>query len=950
MKLHHMGWICLVWSFTFSLMGQEGSLLKNGDFSAVNEKGRPAGWTIPSSEDHVDLIAREGQPAEKVLKVTLGPTQKYQGQILQRFPVQKNHIYRLSGDMKSSADRTGFFQFKLYKNKKEQRRQNLGRSATEWKTYSGDFYVGDADMAEVLLRYYLFPKTEGTTVEFAKISLVDLGEKVYVPPSVETVEVVSTFSSAGVELQLAGDVGEEVGAKFRYREVGQEAWQQGLDPVYIAHLKQFRGSLLNLKESTAYEVGVLISDPEYKDGVALDEKIVTFKTWTSDVPVVKTVHLPAGISNEALTISEKGTAEGWIRYVGHPDGTILDVGKTANQVVKFDDAAYVIFEQVTLRGGASQGIVVSKSNHIRIRHCDIAHWGDPGQIADPVIPNKGLYVDENGKGINWQAGVMIAPGASQVVVEHNFIHAANGTANSWQYGHPLGPQGVIMNNSEGNHVIRYNDIVGSEDHWWNDGIEGMWNNKVKGGPYRDTDIYGNLIAFSNDDGTELDGGQQNVRYFNNWVQWAYCGISCAPNLNGPSYVYRNLFVLGEERNQVNFAFKMGGAKFKNQGMSLLFHNTVYSLNAGLSTGHYGSGSSPVWSRNNAVYAKVAYLKGGAEDYDLDYDLIAPNSFIPGPLGNYENGVWALPEFEDMASGDYRLKAGSPGVDQGILIPGMNDVFAGAAPDMGAYERDGTFHPVPVRPDGLYVVPAFLGFESGASEAGTLTVSLKAPARLGRSWTLVEQSEWLKITPASGSTGGKDQRLDVSIENVPSELGLHRGSFTLRTSDGYFRTVPVQVLVRPEHPVRLVLEAEDAEVVGNRYQEFADESASGGAYMMIPYQADPVLRFNDPEDVDSELVFTFSVPEDGRYYISGNLMIPGPDSPQRDSMYMAMNDGEITRWNLSQAGREAWSIQKIQGGSGSDGMAFELKAGVNVLRLLPREVGNQIDQIIISNEP
>src|SRR5690606_10294384 len=107
-----------------------------------------------------------------------------------------------------------------------------------------------------------------------------------------------------------------------------------------------------------------------------------------------------------------------------------------------------------------------------------------------------------------------------------------------------------------------------------------------------------------------------------------------------------------------------------------------------------------------------------------------------------------------------------------------------------------------------------------------------------------------------------------------------------TSGGYYRTVPAEVLVRPANPLRMVLEAEEAEVLG-RYLRFEDKEAGGGAYMMIPYQTAPALRFNKAEDADSELKFSFTVPEDGLYYISGNIMIPGPDGMNKDSMYMAV---------------------------------------------------------------
>jgi hypothetical protein len=43
-----------------------------------------------------------------------------------------------------------------------------------------------------------------------------------------------------------------------------------------------------------------------------------------------------------------------------------------------------------------------------------------------------------------------------------------------------------------------------------------------------------------------------------------------------------------------------------------------------------------------------------------------------------------PEFAAVGT-DYRLAAGSPLIDVGMAIPGVNDDFFGEAPDIGAYE-------------------------------------------------------------------------------------------------------------------------------------------------------------------------------------------------------------------------------------------------------------------------
>jgi hypothetical protein len=54
-------------------------------------------------------------------------------------------------------------------------------------------------------------------------------------------------------------------------------------------------------------------------------------------------------------------------------------------------------------------------------------------------------------------------------------------------------------------------------------------------------------------------------------------------------------------------------------------------------------------------------------------------------GQLASSVNAPPRFVDRRAHDYRLSAGSPAIDAGVAVPGVTDVGAGSAPDLGAIE-------------------------------------------------------------------------------------------------------------------------------------------------------------------------------------------------------------------------------------------------------------------------
>ncbi len=913
-------------------------MLVNGGFSEVGADGRAKAWKVAGRQ----AVTVESNPRR--LKVEVVQAASGEGQIVQTVRLVPGHNVLLSGRIRSDLPGMAFLQFKLYKAGKELQRVNVGKSQTDWAGVSKEIFVGEADRGEVLLRFYQTEKQVGKSAEFAGIALVDKGEKQFVPPSLTGIEVVPTFQSAGISVGVAGDPSPEFKVRVSWRKKGEGAWNRGADLVPVLHEEACRGSLVGLDPGVAYEVRTDLEDARFGSGLLQASQEQTFSTWSETVPVGRVIELPAGEVTEPLAISEQGSETGWIVYRGNPGRpTILNVRGGSNQAVLIDGAAFVLLENVTIRGGDKYGVVVQNSHDIRIRRCEISGWGEKGTPDEKL--KDGLYVDSAGKLINWQAGVRINPNTSRVVVEENFIHSPRGTANSWRYGHPAGPEGVVINSTEGNHVVRNNDIIGSESHWWNDAIESMYNERRNGGPHRDTDISGNVLAFSNDDGTELDGGQINVRFFDNWIQWALCGVSCAPNLAGPSYVFRNLIVLGDERNKANFGFKLGGAKFKNQGLSHLTNNTVVSENAGLSTGHYGPGPSPVFSRNNVFAAPMINLTPPfGKYYDLDNDLFPEGGLLGGNDSVEVHAVLAEPRFMDASRGDFRLQEGTPGTSAGVFLEGFHSGDPGLRPHMGAFQAAAEKGDFPKR--GIVAAPALVPMEfvPGGSKPST-AIQLSFAPEAGTSWTTHANADWLAVSPSSGKSPA---RVTLIAEPRNLSIGHHRAAITFRTNEGVNRTVFVILTMKPATPVTLELEAEDAGL-GGLFVRMEDPAASGGAYVVPPYDPAKVVRYNKNDQHESMVTFAFVVPEDGLYQIRARLMIPGPDALNKDSCYVSLDGGEPVFWGLGRAGKNEWGWQEIPGGEGPTGMAFQMKKGSHTLRLIQREPGLQIDKVALTNE-
>jgi hypothetical protein len=229
---------------------------------------------------------------------------------------------------------------------------------------------------------------------------------------------------------------------------------------------------------------------------------------------------------------------------------------------------------------------------------------------------------------------------------------------------------------------------------------------------RATDIYGNDVRASYDNGIELDHGHGNLRVFGNRVSNAFAPLSAQPVTGGPGYFVRNVVVNVADEQVKTKAVSVGGGFHEPSGV-LVLHNTFVSGRTALLlqtpiTVHHTRFANNVFVGPRGA-ASVAEWTARTDDVTFDHNGWWPDGrfriggvradslaalqrrgverggvLLDGgtfartrPLRGYRRAVGpTLPE----------LSATSRAIDRGTPIPGLSDTFSGAAPDLGALER------------------------------------------------------------------------------------------------------------------------------------------------------------------------------------------------------------------------------------------------------------------------
>ena len=298
------------------------------------------------------------------------------------------------------------------------------------------------------------------------------------------------------------------------------------------------------------------------------------------------------------------------------------------------------------------------------------------------------------------------------------------------------PWPLTKGSSAENNGIVFTDEIGHGNVIRRNIIHGTFNGMgpcgsappLSGGITNETDIYDNILYQHTDDAFEPEGYCSNVRLWNNQVSYVHMVVAVAPAAPGPVWILRNVaWRFGATRTSqmdgaVSSALKINSGEDTPVGPLFIYHNTLLTDTPAphptdgivlLEPGNI----TYIRARNNVIAGtRYAFDKrnttgiwdGNGDDlYTTTPPLVrwddgttyANLSAYRAGQGQELLGLSAPPQLISPTGGIFDPAPGSPLIDSGIVLPGINDGFQGTAPDVGAIETSGpppalSFYTVP----------------------------------------------------------------------------------------------------------------------------------------------------------------------------------------------------------------------------------------------------------------
>ena len=555
-------------------------------------------------------------------------------------------------------------------------------------------------------------------------------------------------------------------ATVRFRADDEMRWQKGLNLSWEPVYGSFAGSIVYLNADTTYHIEVQITDQNGEQ----QEHVFQTKTKPNSPPIdpekvyyLSDIYSGGQLDLEALNIS--GSADGYAKIIG--DGQVIEASSDDLAAVNIGAQSYVMLENLTIKGGQRYGIFAKKAHHIWIKGCNVSEFG---REAVDIRDGLAYASPTTNSPINYDSGIYLER-SGIAVIEECEVHSPNLGANSWQVGHPKGANALQVwayHDSDayrGEFIVRNNRFYGAPNHRFNDVIEGRKNFERRGGFVRNSAIYNNYLAYANDDLIEIDGGQQNVLVYGNEMEQGYAGISIAPNMLGPSYIFHNqIHNLGDEAGKEWTAIKAGGLISKPAGRTFIFENVLDVDRNGIAASKVNNDTTFwVTSQNNIIFTKntgyaVGYCIFDKEKYigsTSTNDLCFNENTIDSRYEFNTNNLTEHAESDNIAYITSLKESASPSltISEEFIIPNFSSpvilqAAVKAAPKewyLNASETD------------------FTNFPKQYRYGDTILVKANTVMLTGNNWQVLP----LKYTLTKNSV----LKLNLSVEGKPEVVGV-----------------------------------------------------------------------------------------------------------------------------------------------------------------------------------
>jgi parallel beta-helix repeat protein len=398
---------------------------------------------------------------------------------------------------------------------------------------------------------------------------------------------------------------------------------------------------------------------------------------------------------------------------GPPGGFFFD---GTSLFVKFSDGSAPAAHTLHV-ARREDGFVIDTRAFVRVEGLEIRHFG-AGDFGKGVYLRYCSSCAVRGCRIHEveSAGVWIK-GGDRNLVEDNELSDTSIFGWDWDQtkGSSAENNGVTLTDDVGfGNVVRRNVFRGTFN-----GIGPCGSLPPPSGFTTETDVYDNYFQQHTDDALEPEGWCANVRMWNNRIQDVHMAFAVAPAAPGPTYIVRNAaFRFGNTRtSQVDgytaSALKINSGFATPIGPLFLLHNTFVTDAPGTEAlALLNPGASTFVRARNNVFASTRYVIEKVNPVLLDLngdDLFTTDAarFVRWEGTQYANlaalragtgqelqGMQAAPQLIAAAGLNFQPAASSPLLDRALPLPGINDLFRGPAPDVGAFELGSGFLDVP----------------------------------------------------------------------------------------------------------------------------------------------------------------------------------------------------------------------------------------------------------------